>query len=290
MDNGKKKLHILITGEDEHVRSFVVSRKSIKIAFSILFFLVLVTGWFSVQNVDLRLKLHTIAEDLSDSNAKNILLQQRVAELKQTEEPLKNAVSELNQRSKIIESILSMVGIDIRPEEGTENTGGPFTSIDDNMVLYEELIDRVDYYLETIQPVPLGVPVAGGVITSKFGRRRDPFNGRLAFHSGIDIKNRSGSKVRATADGKVAKAEYDGKYGRYVLIDHENGFKTLYGHHKRLLAKRGQRVKRGQIIGVLGSSGRSTGPHLHYEIHYHNKIVSPMKFIHIADKVALTQG
>jgi murein DD-endopeptidase MepM/ murein hydrolase activator NlpD len=91
-----------------------------------------------------------------------------------------------------------------------------------------------------------------------------------------------GSDVKATADGAVTVQNYDKIRGRYVVLDHGNGFKTKYAHLKKSLVKNGDIVKRGQVIGLVGSSGRSTGPHVHYEIHYDDKVVNPTKFVRIA--------
>lgn len=118
-----------------------------------------------------------------------------------------------------------------------------------------------------------------GTITSSFGEREDPFNGEGAFHSGIDIATAYGDPVRATADGEVLKAAFGNGYGREVLIDHGNGIQTLYGHLSGFAVTAGERVSRGQVIGYVGTSGRSTGPHLHYEVRIHDTPVNPHKYL-----------
>ncbi len=119
-----------------------------------------------------------------------------------------------------------------------------------------------------------------GYLTSGFGYRRDPFTGRRAFHKGIDISAPIGQKVYATAKGIVLKTGYQRRgLGRWVEIDHGFGFTTFYGHLSRILVRPGQRVKRGDVIGYVGSSGRSTGPHLHYEVHVYGKAVNPLLYI-----------
>ena len=139
---------------------------------------------------------------------------------------------------------------------------------------------RADRYLDTIQNVPLGAPVPG-VITSRFGRRVDPINGKSAYHQGIDIRGGMGSAVKATAEGTVISQNYDKHSGRYIHIDHGNGFITKYAHLKKSLVQKGNTVERGQVIGLVGNTGRSTGPHVHYEIHYDEKIVNPTKYVRI---------
>lgn len=118
-----------------------------------------------------------------------------------------------------------------------------------------------------------------GPITSSFGERLDPFNGEGAFHSGIDIGAAFGSAVRAPADGVVLKAARGNGYGREILIDHGNGIETLYGHLSGFAVTAGERVRRGQVIGYVGDSGRSTGPHLHYEVRIHDTPVNPHKYL-----------
>ncbi len=118
-----------------------------------------------------------------------------------------------------------------------------------------------------------------GPITSSFGERQDPFNGEGAFHSGIDISTSFGQPVHATADGVVLTAGLASGYGREILIDHGHGIETLYGHLSGFAVSSGEEVKRGQIIGYVGTSGRSTGPHLHYEVRIRNTPVNPHKYL-----------
>jgi len=118
-----------------------------------------------------------------------------------------------------------------------------------------------------------------GPITSSFGERQDPFNGEGAFHAGIDISTSFGQAVRATADGVVLTAGLASGYGREVLVDHGHGVQTLYGHLSGFAVSSGQEIQRGQIIGYVGTSGRSTGPHLHYEVRIRNTPVNPHKYL-----------
>lgn len=124
----------------------------------------------------------------------------------------------------------------------------------------------------SIWPVP-------GWLTSRYGNRRDPFTGGADFHPGLDISADYGQPVRATADGTVAVAERSGSYGNLVEIDHGYGIVTRYGHLSRFKATPGQQVRRGDIIGFVGSTGRSTSAHLHYEILLNGKLTDPMKLL-----------
>ncbi len=118
-----------------------------------------------------------------------------------------------------------------------------------------------------------------GRITSSFGEREDPFNGEGAFHSGIDISAEFGEAVRATADGVVEVASMASGYGREVVVNHGNGIQTLYGHLSGFAVTSGQQVSRGQVIGYVGMSGRTTGPHLHYEVRIHSTPVNPYRYL-----------
>ena len=121
-------------------------------------------------------------------------------------------------------------------------------------------------------------PVIGRV-TSSFGERLDPFNGEGAFHAGIDIATSYGSPIHAPADGFIQKAGPANGYGREMVIDHGQGITTIYGHLSGFAVAAGQQVKRGQVIGYIGSAGRSTGPHLHYEVRIRNTPVNPHKYL-----------
>ena len=126
--------------------------------------------------------------------------------------------------------------------------------------------------------VPAGWPVRGQ-ITGAFGERMDPLSGEGAFHSGIDVSAPAGTRVDAAGNGIVFSSGPDAGYGNAVLIDHGYGITTKYGHLSGIYVVVGQEVKRGQMIGAVGSTGRTTGPHLHYEVHVHDTPVNPAKYL-----------
>ncbi len=127
--------------------------------------------------------------------------------------------------------------------------------------------------------IPSIWPVEGEV-TAGFGERMDPFSGEGAFHPGMDIAAPSGTPVRAAADGIVLHAgPGEAGYGNEILIDHGSGMATKYGHLRRIFVIEGQEVRKGQIIGSVGMTGRATGPHLHYEVLVHETPVNPAKFL-----------
>jgi len=131
---------------------------------------------------------------------------------------------------------------------------------------------------ERLAAAPSLWPVEGAV-TSSFGERMDPFNGEGAFHTGVDISTSYGTPVIAPADGMVKSADFVNGYGRMVMLDHGHGISTLFGHLSGFAVTGGEYVRRGEVIGYVGSSGRSTGAHLHYEVRIHDTPVNPHKYL-----------
>lgn len=169
--------------------------------------------------------------------------------------------------------------------------GGPYISfregsdIEDNRVLLAS-VDRLVILHNIIEQLPLDYPIDNAEITSGFGRRTDPFNGRLSIHPGVDLAASYGSKVFATSDGVVVFSGRKAAYGNAVDIEHGFGIVTRYGHLSKLVAKVGEKVKKGQLIGLEGSTGRSTGAHLHYEVRVDDHPVNPMKFLEAGEYVS----
>jgi len=147
----------------------------------------------------------------------------------------------------------------------------------------ESFLSQVDAELKLLQAIPVGLPTQGAV-NSEYGYRRSPFTRRTQMHSGVDVTGSYQSPVVANAEGVVIEAKYVGSYGNAVIVDHGNGYQTLYGHLSSINVKEGDRVCRGEQIGLLGSTGRSTGPHLHYEVRYRGKPINPKSFIDLAGK------
>jgi len=148
------------------------------------------------------------------------------------------------------------------------------------LLSYDEISNRVKENKEMILAYPAIYPVLNGVenLSSDFGYRRDPFSNKHKFHDGHDFSSRIGSDVFSTANGRVRTSKYWGSFGNYIEIDHGNGYVSIYGHLSSRDVKIGDKVMRGQKIGKVGNTGRSTAPHLHYEIKYRNKAVDPSEF------------
>lgn len=135
--------------------------------------------------------------------------------------------------------------------------------------------------LEKLRMLPIAWPTESGRITSEFGLRSDPFTRRLAQHSGIDIGGDSGDPVYAAGGGTVIESAYNRSRGHYIIIRHDSGYKSVYMHLRKRLVTEGQKVKQGEQIGQLGSSGRSTGPHLHFEIWKNDQAVDPLPYLQL---------
>ncbi|ERJ58412.1 hypothetical protein M472_06495 [Sphingobacterium paucimobilis HER1398] len=160
-----------------------------------------------------------------------------------------------------------------------QNAGGPTEPDEENIDLlseyYEEALKDLDNKLSSL---PIGIPHHGRV-TSKFGYRANPFTNRgREMHSGVDLKGNTGDPIKATASGKVTFSGYEGEYGNVVKIEHKNGYETRYAHLSKTKVKKGETVDAGKTVGLLGSTGRSTGPHLHYEILKDDKKINPEKY------------
>jgi len=127
--------------------------------------------------------------------------------------------------------------------------------------------------------IPHGYPIKDGWISSRYGYRTDPFTGKKTMHKGMDFAGKEGSDVLAVADGIVSWTGKRHGYGQMIDIDHGNGYITRYAHNKKLMVSVGMRVKKGETIALVGSTGRSTGPHVHFEVHRDGKIINPYQFV-----------
>lgn len=175
--------------------------------------------------------------------------------------------------------------------EVLENTAD--TSVNDFLEMMDEVSAQIDDRQQQLavlehmlmnrnlqeQVHPAGRPITKGWLSSHYGTRTDPFTGKRAWHGGIDFAGREGSEIVAVAAGVVAWAGPRWGYGKLVEINHGNGYTTRYGHNKEIKVEVGDTVKKGQVISEMGSSGRSTGPHVHFEVLYNGKPVNPKQYI-----------
>lgn len=186
-------------------------------------------------------------------------------------------------RADAMADIIRSTGLKI-DEKADDAVGGPFVEASTNpfqasLADLDNALDRLETVRGTVERMPLGNPAPGRDITSRFGNRMDPFLGRPALHTGIDFRAETGANVRATGAGTVSFAGYLGGYGNMVEVDHGKGVTTRYGHLSQILVRTGEKIELSDILGKAGSTGRSTGPHVHYEVRLNDEPVDPMRFL-----------
>ncbi len=284
-----KKFYITITPEDHSkVKQYVISVSFIKkILTGIFSFLILLSfGVFHYILMNNNVQEYKLA--LSKAQEK----MRENERLHFEEEKLYENYAYLNM---IVKNMESYAGDSL--DEFNDSTGGIggfslnksrmkgralLKKLKDEAVKVENKISDIrDYYFEKslmLSALPDILPVRG-YISSGFGKRIDPITGKYEFHKGIDISAPYGAKIVAPADGVVTFAGAQSGYGYSVVISHKYGITTRYAHMSRLNVKRGQRVLKGGVIGFIGSTGHSTGPHLHFEIRINNKPINPLKFL-----------
>ena len=143
---------------------------------------------------------------------------------------------------------------------------------------YNSIYEKVKEDVSRIEKIPSIKPVDGGYLNSSFGYRIDPIDNVKRFHHGCDFSVKIGTSVYAPADGVIKRAYYLGGFGNHIKIDHGSGYSTIFAHLSKIKVKSGQKVKRGDIIGLTGNSGRSTAPHLHYEVHHYGEPTDPLDY------------
>ncbi len=302
----KRYLYLILLSDEDRTKKVKIPSFYLKLGLLglILLFALSFSGLFFMgTTLKMQKELIRLQKRLSQLENENRKLQSQIASLEQEkQELLAGAVGELKARSEVIEKLVSDLGLKrYLPKTRKNYRGGPYRSesvtpgeggiyvplgatqnVSEKELLenYENLIATVDAYLGVLSKVPIGRPCRG-YISSGFGRRKDPFTGKPAFHTGIDLVSYPGTPVKSTAEGKVIYAGRHSGYGKVVVIRHGYGYSTLYGHLQKITVRAGQRVKRGQIIGYLGNTGRSTGPHLHYEVRRYGRYLNPYRYIQL---------
>jgi len=266
----------------------------------------------SVHRDELKSRVATLDDALSKAidtntelNGQRDYLERRVGGLEQRLVDLRDAgqsvIGRLSAQTQLsldmIEKTVVMTGLDAKAllesaPDGALGQGGPFVPVKNDPAAFEpsfqleatvtaldQQLDRWNTLQDIVRSLPLTMPLGQYRVTSRYGARRDPVNGRKARHSGVDLAAPSGTGIYATAPGKVVFAGRRGRFGRTVEIDHGYGIRTRYAHLRKILVKRGQEVGNREKIGLVGTSGRSTGPHVHYEVRYKGRAQNPMKFL-----------
>jgi murein DD-endopeptidase MepM/ murein hydrolase activator NlpD len=199
------------------------------------------------------------------------------------------------QRYHLTAREIRRLGLDPSRLQGGAGVGGPYEAVEPArggdpsfkaLFLSWKQLEQIE---QVTIAIPSAQPVLGTNFTSGFGVRSDPFRGRAAMHAGIDLAGPIGTPIYATADGLVGRSEWVSGYGNLVELEHGRGIQTRYGHLSRSMVAAGQKVKRGDVIALMGSTGRSTGSHLHYEVRIDGKAVNPVPFMQSSDYLQSVQ-
>ena len=274
----EKYINIIIVGYGgKKAKSFRVNLRFLKGAAvasaSGLAGLILFSTFTFYENRYLRSELAKLTQEREQLRA----LLEKEKERNSYLQSFKEKVELLESKLMTIDKFLRRKGIRRVPA----SIGGASSKVDILDIEYVSFLhSEATKFEKYLSRIPLGPPVWGR-ITSRFGYRRDPFSGRYEFHDGVDIRAPWGTPVRATAEGKVIYAGWKAGYGKTVIIKHAFGFRTLYAHMSKIKVKPGRWVKSGQIIGYVGSTGKSTGPHVHYEVWRHSRKQNPLKYMYV---------
>lgn len=246
--------------------------------------------------------IENLQNSLVELSAQTEVMKQKVEELKAFEEDIRSISSADSDKSNDNVGIASYTMLDT-----AAGTGGSSLEASDeditNLVLdtqqtllslssdigslqlqLTDTKESIIQYKQLMRTTPSIWPTTSLKLSSQYGYRKDPFSRRAAFHSGVDIPGNSSDPIQAAADGVVTSAGYDRSYGYNITIKHASGVSTHYAHMKKLLVENGQTVKQGETIGQLGSTGRSTGPHLHFEVIKNGATIDPMPYLKLAGK------
>jgi len=278
---------IIIPESDRKIRRVHVRRGWIV---SVLCFLAALLGLFSYFTYG----YFNLTLDQSELQRLRVENSQQRQDLQRLVLDLENVQFELNSLAETDARVRQLASLDAEPqglpvaigglpEEGGESVDEIQRQINKLQVeielrrqSQEDVRNLLNDQVSISRATPKGWPTKGW-ITSYFGMRKSPFTGRRVMHEGMDIAANTGTPVYATADGIVARVEYSRGYGKTVVIDHGYGYRTIFGHNSKILVKSGQRIKRGDRVSLVGNTGQSTGPHLHYELRMNGVPIDPRK-------------
>lgn len=270
------------------------------------------SGYLVSENKSLQTKLltqETIISDLQTINSKNSdeikilslklaenenIYQSRLENIDELEKQVQSLVAMLNSEKNLSIKIPTSRSFDrnndsiMASPSGYDYINTPLGTEDDSVVElikqqteeYAQLINEIEGKLKYIECKPDLMP-ANGTITSGFGTRKDPITNKLTMHTGIDIAASVGTAVHAAGDGVVTYSGYSGDYGKMVIISHGFGYETVYAHNSKNLVEVGEKVKKGTKISEIGRTGKTTGSHVHFEIHYNSKQINPKNVLNL---------
>lgn len=293
---------ILSDDPQKKVTRFKVPRFFFPILALIIFITITITTYLFIHYFEesKKLALHNeqLISELNEEEQKSRQLITEVGALKEKELEVEQQLNMLYDLESQVKETMEDLPVSVEPSGGMDIT----ISEEEAKLIHEEaselttkaskLIQRYENTLEVIrktneelQFIPTEWPVAKNKITSEFSLRKDPYTRVSSFHMGVDIRGNIGDPVFSAADGEVLRAEYFGGYGNLIVIKHSNKHTTWYAHLSSIDVDVGDHVKKGEIIGAVGSTGRSTGPHLHYEIFEDGEPIDPYTYLSIFDNI-----
>ena len=290
----KKKVSFVIVPDSGNIKQFSFSKPLVIGLVTAVFLYCGASLVFSIDFFSRKVEAHRY-KSMSEENQ---FLSAKLASINMSIGKLNDDVNGLVEKEKAIRTIYDLPEID--PQQRELGIGGPdgissangSAPIKDAAFQSEAEIDRLvalssfekeqfNYIYQRLlekksdlDHTPTICPTQGYLIRG-YGVKRDPFTGEQKLHSGLDISNRTGTPVVVTADGVIASTSYQSGLGNTIVVDHGNGYQTVYGHLSQFKAKEGQKVRRGELIGLIGNTGYSTGPHLHYEVVKFGGTVNP---------------
>jgi murein DD-endopeptidase MepM/ murein hydrolase activator NlpD len=295
--NGSSRLTmIIIPQSQEKPLRFSVSKTTLRVAaLLVLLFVVVSAGIAAVygaKQADYN-KLEAIKEDSLRKDQTIELLDQQIKAIEQQQERLLSKQADIKKMMGVQEDVPVTTESSGGGKGGSGPTRDALVTGEDSYLMAQQIKNQLDLQEKELdellakvnndkayfRSLPNQWPTSGE-ISSYYGWRKSPFGGRSeSFHDGIDIANDSGTEVCAAADGQVVFAGWQPVYGRTILIEHGHGFATKYAHNSALLVEEGDRVKKGQVIARMGTSGRSTGPHLHFSIMKWDQTLDPLIYL-----------
>jgi murein DD-endopeptidase MepM/ murein hydrolase activator NlpD len=288
---------IIVPHSKTNFKTLTFSKRSMKVliggaALVLVVLAVILVDYFSMTYI--RSKYRTLASENTEQKEKIVNYEGYIERLKTTISSFENYAKKLNimmgfKSPDVIRGEPGLGGGDpelegaVEPAPDPQNI--PFRAIQDLSLKADSveknlgsLVDLLEIQTAKLATTPTIWP-AQGWFSSPFGYRIDPFTGKRAFHAGIDIATNLGNPVVATADGTVVEATFNKFLGRTVIISHGGGIITQYGHLNKYIVKAGQRIKRGDLLGYIGKTGKALGPHLHYEVRINGTPVNPYNYI-----------
>lgn len=280
------------------VTRFQIPRISVKLTISSIIILIVLLIYFIHTNHIKQQKNAELQQNLHIKTAQANELQERVGHLEENEETIQAKMEALYKLETKVKKSIEKLPVDIDSSGGVDiqltkhnmeqvelSTSNLHLQSNELIKRYESTLKDMEKTSEELQYVPTAWPANSQTITSEFGIRRDPFNQNSSFHTGMDIRGKVGDPVYASADGTVTLAKFYGGYGNTIIVKHSDKHETLYAHLRSIHVKEGDSVHKGDHIGAIGSTGRSTGPHLHYEILEQGEPIDPHTYLNIFNHV-----